>query len=421
MRILLAVLIALVSVGAVLAQTPPPASSVVTVALVTGDNGTAGNLTFTLSGTFPGDPLALPLDQPGDLQPGLTNVYSFSVPYGFCEMFQFELRLDGDDWLGEEMTITINGVEVWFNGRFGDSGALTPVNWRGGTWDGTDAYRAACPTLAVDVSFITGVNGTADNPSFYVQGDFSASPYNFYVNQPGDLQPGLTNSYSFRVPMGFCQMTNWRLLKGTTGGIDDDWLPTQISITIDGTEVFFDGAFADLGPILSSSNISGTWDGTEAYQTRCAPGILIDPPQGGAPVREPTINPQAIDPALGVIPPVIVQIQPIIVTMIAPPGGFAQPTLIAPPLQTPEVIDDANPNGGVAQCQGAPPARLEIGGFGRVTPGAPNRLRAQASTSGAILGNMPAGSIFGVIGGPTCGEGYTWWQVNFNGIVGWTV
>jgi hypothetical protein len=34
---------------------------------------------------------------------------------------------------------------------------------------------------------------------------------------------------------------------------------------------------------------------------------------------------------------------------------------------------------------------------------------------------MPAGSVMNVISGPECGEGYSWWQVRYNGTTGWTV
>ena len=55
----------------------------------------------------------------------------------------------------------------------------------------------------------------------------------------------------------------------------------------------------------------------------------------------------------------------------------------------------------------------------RVTPGLPNRLRAQPSTSGSVLALIPSGGQFSVIAGPQCSENTVWWQVNYNGIVGW--
>lgn len=65
-------------------------------------------------------------------------------------------------------------------------------------------------------------------------------------------------------------------------------------------------------------------------------------------------------------------------------------------------------------------SRLAFETQGRVTPGAPNNLRAQPSQDAALTGQLPGGSVFTVIGGPTCADAIVWWQVNFDGLVGWT-
>ncbi|MCK6577686.1 MAG: hypothetical protein L6Q98_06230 [Anaerolineae bacterium] len=74
-----------------------------------------------------------------------------------------------------------------------------------------------------------------------------------------------------------------------------------------------------------------------------------------------------------------------------------------------------------ALCPGSPPPRLSPGRIGRVLPGDPNRLRA-APESGRVIDNIPGGAAFTVLGGPQCGaqSGLTWWQVEYNGQVGWT-
>ena len=56
----------------------------------------------------------------------------------------------------------------------------------------------------------------------------------------------------------------------------------------------------------------------------------------------------------------------------------------------------------------------------RVTPGLPNNLRATASTSGAWIGSLPSGTLMTILSGPQCSGGILWWQVNANGLVGWT-
>ncbi|MCB9453208.1 MAG: SH3 domain-containing protein [Anaerolineaceae bacterium] len=72
-------------------------------------------------------------------------------------------------------------------------------------------------------------------------------------------------------------------------------------------------------------------------------------------------------------------------------------------------------------CPNSLPPTLIIGQMGRVLPGDPNRIRAEPSTGGAEMGYIPGGAVFTVLDGPVCAEGYTWWQVDYNGSVGWTV
>ncbi|MBE7514445.1 MAG: PD40 domain-containing protein [Anaerolineales bacterium] len=69
------------------------------------------------------------------------------------------------------------------------------------------------------------------------------------------------------------------------------------------------------------------------------------------------------------------------------------------------------------------PSRLVIGQQARVTPGLPNALRTQPSTDeaiSAVLAPIPGGGVFTVLAGPRCGDGLVWWQVNYNGLLGWT-
>ncbi len=85
----------------------------------------------------------------------------------------------------------------------------------------------------------------------------------------------------------------------------------------------------------------------------------------------------------------------------------------------PVPVSPAAPASG-GTCPGVLSASLTIGGMGRVTPGLPNKLRSQPSTTAAEIGSIPGGATFAVVGGPTCADGYTWWQVSYNGTVGWT-
>ncbi|GEM_PF-1068230 len=94
----------------------------------------------------------------------------------------------------------------------------------------------------------------------------------------------------------------------------------------------------------------------------------------------------------------------------APPSGGV-PT--SAPTSAPGGLDDP-------ACMGVRPSNLAVGGQGRVTPGLPNKMRSAPGTAAPEVGSIPGEAIFSVIGGPRCADGYLWWQVNYNGVVGWT-
>lgn len=72
------------------------------------------------------------------------------------------------------------------------------------------------------------------------------------------------------------------------------------------------------------------------------------------------------------------------------------------------------------QCPGFLPSRLAPGGYGRVTPGLSNNIRAQAGLNALWIGRIPAGAIFYVVSGPVCASNTAWYQINYSGITGWT-
>lgn len=71
-------------------------------------------------------------------------------------------------------------------------------------------------------------------------------------------------------------------------------------------------------------------------------------------------------------------------------------------------------------CSLAPPARLAVGQQARITPGLPNKVRSSPGTGAAQLGSIPGEAMFNVTGGPQCADGYRWWQIDYQGLVGWT-
>ncbi len=87
---------------------------------------------------------------------------------------------------------------------------------------------------------------------------------------------------------------------------------------------------------------------------------------------------------------------------------------------TPATSVPPQPGDPATDCSGAPAPRLTVGGQGRVTPGAPNKIRNSPGTAGAQIGSIPGEGVFTVIAGPQCADGYLWWQVNYEGTVGWT-
>lgn len=63
------------------------------------------------------------------------------------------------------------------------------------------------------------------------------------------------------------------------------------------------------------------------------------------------------------------------------------------------------------------PARISVANEGELTR---NRLRNAPSTGGRELGMIEAGSEITIVAGPQCGDGYAWYQVQFDGGTGWT-
>lgn len=72
-------------------------------------------------------------------------------------------------------------------------------------------------------------------------------------------------------------------------------------------------------------------------------------------------------------------------------------------------------------CPGAPTPQLVVGQQGQVAPGSANNMRDQPNTGGGRVGAIEPGEIFTVLEGPVCADGFNWWRVDYNGVVGWTV
>lgn len=64
--------------------------------------------------------------------------------------------------------------------------------------------------------------------------------------------------------------------------------------------------------------------------------------------------------------------------------------------------------------------RLRTGMSARATEGAANRLRDNAGIAAAQIGEIPGGAAFTVQAGPQCVDNILWWQVDYDGRIGWT-
>ena len=137
--------------------------------------------------------------------------------------------------------------------------------------------------------------------------------------------------------------------------------------------------------------------------------------------RTPTRTPMATATRTPTVTrtPAIIIFTPVIATAVLP--SFSTPT--------PVPLVFATPTPTPITCPGFLPSRLVIGGYGRITPGDPNRLREVPN--GRIIAQIYAGETFKVIDGPICdttsaGLGLAWWKVVYlsprdgREYVGWT-
>jgi PLAT/LH2 domain len=125
------------------------ASTAVKITLMTGSDGTADNPIFGLFDNTGTTIFTTTLDNPGDLQPGQTDIYEFSAPYSFCEFIGWQLTKPAtggsdDGWQATSIRIELNGETTWLDGAFADLGTITAESQRGGNWSGIEAYTTEC-------------------------------------------------------------------------------------------------------------------------------------------------------------------------------------------------------------------------------------------------------------------------------------
>ncbi|MCA9913210.1 MAG: SH3 domain-containing protein, partial [Anaerolineae bacterium] len=71
-------------------------------------------------------------------------------------------------------------------------------------------------------------------------------------------------------------------------------------------------------------------------------------------------------------------------------------------------------------CDGAQPSRLRAMDQGRViSETVPMNVRAEPTTSGSLIGQIPGGETFTVLSQAVCANGYAWAQVRYADFEGW--
>ena len=66
------------------------------------------------------------------------------------------------------------------------------------------------------------------------------------------------------------------------------------------------------------------------------------------------------------------------------------------------------------------PTRLAPGMWAKTVAGFTINRRAEPDLQSARTGQIPNGDIVRVADGPVCADGYVWWQLNYDSMMGWT-
>lgn len=369
----------------------------VEVVLITGAINTPDNLTLEFRGSIP-EPFAVTFDQLGDLQVDRANRYRFTLPFDFCDIFEYRLYLrpfsdtaqETQSWLGT-FDMTIDGHHIIaYHVETNPGQIVTEQNWRGGTWPPW-YYDDSCTQ-----SFITIFTNTEvvsdDQPLLLFHGDFSSSSFPIYTSA-ARFAHGMSSALS--PPMQACDVTGVSLYTQPRGESADDWHLSLFGVQLDDVLVY---RREETLIIESEREYFFSWDNNPDYLELCAD---YDVPM-------PQIPPGTmLGDDVWVVPPPTWPDDHVFTLdeyhLIITPGMVTRRFTMP-----------------IAACHWLP-HRLTVGQLARVTPGTPNRLRASPSTRGDILDLMPGGTVFRVLDGPICAEDFSWWQVDYNGVIGWTV
>lgn len=183
---------------------------------------------------------------------------------------------------------------------------------------------------------------------------------------------------------------------------------------------------ADLTPTATPTN-TATHTATVTATSTDLPTATVTPTASDTPLPSdtPTITPTASDtPTPSITPtasdtPTPSNTPTASNTPLPSDTPTASPTASDTPLptDTPTITPTPTP----ITCTGAQVSRLYPGIPARVVPfGGANRMRSEPSINGEVVGSIPPGSSFEVLDGPECANGFAWFEVEFQGVVGWT-
>jgi SH3-like domain-containing protein len=100
-------------------------------------------------------------------------------------------------------------------------------------------------------------------------------------------------------------------------------------------------------------------------------------------------------------------------------NGTDTPSLTQPPVTVPPGLTHFAV--GVAACSDGKPTRVQINGRAIVSADVPAPLNLRVRpVDGEVITTLPAGTVLGILDGPQCGSGHTWFEILLpDGTTGW--
>lgn len=203
-----------------------------------------------------------------------------------------------------------------------------------------------------------------------------------------------------------------------------DLVPFLRLVTLDG-EVLIDGAAQDLAGRRVQIRVAMIDRPTDWYVLE----VLSDPAAGATltgtyevTLSDTTDILMTFVPA-GQSPDEFIFLLQDLVTPTPTPPATATPTATHTPTATATPPPTGTPTltPTLMTCPNSLPSNLYPGDIARITPGLPNNVRSIPRLDGTQVGQIPAGGVFEVLAGPECANGYAWYQVEYGGLIGWTV